>query len=78
MTGPSSGLLRPREFVEVGTATIEFTRLEPPERRGDATLVFLHEGLGCVELWRDFPARVVAAVAALRTISSRSANIART
>src|SRR5262249_10587796 len=22
------------------------------------TLVFLHEGLGCVALWRDFPARV--------------------
>jgi pimeloyl-ACP methyl ester carboxylesterase len=21
------------------------------------TLVFLHEGLGCVELWRDFPER---------------------
>ncbi len=23
------------------------------------TLVFLHEGLGCVALWRDFPARLV-------------------
>lgn len=23
------------------------------------TLVFLHEGLGCVDLWRDFPARLV-------------------
>jgi len=22
------------------------------------TLVFLHEGLGCVEMWRDFPARL--------------------
>ena len=25
------------------------------------TLVLLHEGLGCVELWRDFPARLAAA-----------------
>ncbi|QQS10619.1 MAG: alpha/beta hydrolase [Rhodospirillales bacterium] len=24
------------------------------------TLVFLHEGLGCVEMWRDFPARLCA------------------
>ena len=23
------------------------------------TLVFLHEGLGCVDLWRDFPGRLV-------------------
>ncbi len=28
---------------------------------GPPTLVFLHEGLGCVALWRDFPARLVAA-----------------
>jgi pimeloyl-ACP methyl ester carboxylesterase len=26
------------------------------------TLVFLHEGLGCVALWRDFPRRVAAAL----------------
>jgi pimeloyl-ACP methyl ester carboxylesterase len=25
------------------------------------TLVMLHEGLGCVALWRDFPARLAAA-----------------
>ena len=32
-------------------------------RRPDAapTLVLLHEGLGCVALWRDFPARLAAA-----------------
>src|SRR5690349_6164759 len=26
-----------------------------------ATLVFLHEGLGCIEMWRDFPAKLCAA-----------------
>jgi pimeloyl-ACP methyl ester carboxylesterase len=25
------------------------------------TIVMLHEGLGCVALWRDFPARLAAA-----------------
>lgn len=25
------------------------------------TLVFLHEGLGCVDMWRDFPARLATA-----------------
>ncbi len=29
-----------------------------PQPREASTIVFLHEGLGCVELWRDFPERV--------------------
>ena len=29
--------------------------------RGGTTLVLLHEGLGCVDLWRDFPERLAAA-----------------
>jgi pimeloyl-ACP methyl ester carboxylesterase len=29
--------------------------------RGDTDLVFLHEGLGSIRQWRDFPARVAAA-----------------
>ena len=28
---------------------------------GPPTLVFLHEGLGCIAMWRDFPARLVEA-----------------
>ena len=31
------------------------------EPRGDTVLVFLHEGLGSIRQWRDFPARVAAA-----------------
>jgi pimeloyl-ACP methyl ester carboxylesterase len=38
---------------------IEFERL-PASRRGP-TLVLLHEGLGCVAMWRDFPALLNAA-----------------
>jgi pimeloyl-ACP methyl ester carboxylesterase len=32
-----------------------------PEPAEAPTLVFLHEGLGCVAMWRDFPQRVAAA-----------------
>jgi len=36
--------------------TLEFAWFGPESVPADApTLVFLHEGLGCVELWRDFP-----------------------
>ena len=31
----------------------------PPEKA--PTIVMLHEGLGCVALWRDFPAKLAAA-----------------
>src|SRR5215467_13137832 len=31
----------------------------PPDRA--PTIVMLHEGLGCVALWRDFPAKLAAA-----------------
>ncbi|QWP77564.1 alpha/beta fold hydrolase [Lysobacter sp. K5869] len=32
-----------------------------PGRDDAATIVLLHDSLGCVELWRDFPARLAAA-----------------
>ncbi|MFO7713251.1 alpha/beta fold hydrolase [Desulfosarcina sp.] len=35
------------------------------------TLVLLHEGLGCVDLWRDFPARLAAATGCGVLIYSR-------
>lgn len=37
-------------------------QLHVPPQSGDLTLIFLHEGLGCVALWKDFPHQ-----AALRT-----------
>ena len=36
---------------------IEYVWIGP---KTETTLVFLHEGLGCVDMWRDFPARVAA------------------
>ena len=44
-------------FLTAGGKRHEFVRHGPgPEAA--PTLVFLHEGLGCVDMWRDFPARV--------------------
>jgi pimeloyl-ACP methyl ester carboxylesterase len=48
------------EYEWVGTATA-----------GAPTLVFLHEGLGSVAMWRDFPARLCQATGARGLVYSR-------
>ena len=46
--------------VEIGGRRLEIQYFGPGP--ADApTLVLLHEGLGCVALWRDFPERLRAA-----------------
>ena len=49
------------EFVSIGWAgravSIEHAWIAP-ERRAAPLLVFLHEGLGSLSMWRDFPARL--------------------
>ena len=44
-------------FVSVQGRRLEYRRIAAT-RPNTPTLVFLHEGLGSVSLWRDFPARV--------------------
>ena len=45
--------------IQAGGATLEIATFGPPP--GEApTLVMLHEGLGCVALWRDWPERLAA------------------
>jgi pimeloyl-ACP methyl ester carboxylesterase len=39
---------------------IRACRIGPESAAGRPVLVFLHEGLGCIEMWRDFPARLCA------------------
>ncbi len=47
-------------FLHLGPSRLEYRRYgEPAMDR--PTLVLLHEGLGCVELWRDFPDRLARA-----------------
>jgi len=45
-------------FVDVAGARIEYERIEGGRR---PTIVLLHEGLGSVAMWRDFPAEVARA-----------------
>ena len=47
-------------FLEVAGRRLEYA-WHGPGPEAAPTLVFLHEGLGCVRLWRDFPARLAAA-----------------
>jgi pimeloyl-ACP methyl ester carboxylesterase len=60
-------------FAEVAGLRLEVAHLVPPAARpGAAPLVFLHEGLGSVALWRDFPAAVVEATGAEAYVYSRA------
>lgn len=49
-------------FVELPEGRIAARRIDPPgdARRGTAELVFLHEALGCIAMWKGVPERLVA------------------
>ena len=56
--------MSPFAYGELPTHSVNGLRLEYRHIAGDPgrpTIVLLHEGLGCVALWRDFPERVAAA-----------------
>jgi pimeloyl-ACP methyl ester carboxylesterase len=48
-------------FIDILGSSIEYAR--HPGAGNRATVVMLHEGLGSVSMWRDFPARVAATTA---------------
>jgi len=58
-------------FLTIGTQRLEYRMIGP---RPDAapTIVMLHEGLGCVGLWGDFPDRLQAATGAGVFVYSRA------
>lgn len=57
--------------LTAGGQSLEYAWTGPPP--GEApTLVFLHEGLGCVSTWRDFPARVAEATGCGALVYSRA------
>lgn len=50
-----AGLEQAMQGITVGGVRLECRWWGAPDGRGP-TLVLLHEGLGCVAMWRDFPA----------------------
>ncbi len=57
-------------FVDVGSHQLEYERIEVA-RAPRPTLVFLHEGLGSVAMWRDFPGRLAHATNCNAVVYSR-------
>jgi len=47
-------------FLEAGGKRLEYACFGPPPGQAPS-IVMLHEGLGCVALWRDVPERIAAA-----------------
>lgn len=58
------------EFATIGDQRLEYVRIEG--RSTAPTLVFLHEGLGSVAMWRDFPHRVAHATGHPALVYSRA------
>ena len=63
--------LSPTGFLRVGAADLEY-RMIGPAADDAPTIVMLHEGLGSVGLWGDFPDRLQAATAAGVFVYSRA------
>lgn len=59
-----------RSVIEVAGRQLEIERLGS-RAAGWPTIVFLHEGLGCISHWRDFPQRAVEATGYSALIYSR-------
>ena len=66
---PDAGAKTPGR-VDTGSARLELLEIAAPAADA-ATLVFLHDGLGSVSTWRDFPARLAAATGCAALIYSR-------
>jgi pimeloyl-ACP methyl ester carboxylesterase len=49
---------RQRSTIKAAGRLLAVERLRPRQHAGGPPLVFLHEGLGCIAMWKDFPARL--------------------
>jgi pimeloyl-ACP methyl ester carboxylesterase len=59
------------ELMQVGGAGLEVQRVPATTRQGLAPIIFLHEGLGSVAMWRDWPAQVCADTGRAGVVYSR-------
>jgi len=57
-------------FIDVCNRRIDYERIEIVPA-GRPTLVFLHEGIGSIAMWRDFPGRVAHAAGCNAVVYSR-------
>ncbi|MEP3232846.1 MAG: alpha/beta hydrolase [Hyphomicrobiales bacterium] len=48
------------QHIQIGTTKLEAQCFGPPPSNAP-TIIMLHEGLGCIALWRDFPSRLAEA-----------------
>lgn len=62
--------LQPSGTLKIGDAELEYRMIGPAPDKAP-TIVMLHEGLGCVGLWGDFPDRLQAATGAGVFVYSR-------
>lgn len=63
--------LQANGFLDLGDQQLEYRHLGPSPDRAP-TFVLLHEGLGCVGLWLDFPERLAQATGAGVFVYSRA------
>jgi pimeloyl-ACP methyl ester carboxylesterase len=69
--GSAGGRRAERATVTASGRRLEFEWIGPgPEAA--PTLVFLHDGLGCIDTWRDFPATLAAATGCGALVYSRA------
>jgi len=59
------------ERIEIDGVALEIQRIETASHTGRAPIVFLHEGLGSVAMWRDWPAQVCDATGRAGLVYSR-------
>jgi pimeloyl-ACP methyl ester carboxylesterase len=59
------------DLIDVNGVRLEVERITAPTSARRAPIVFLHEGLGSVAMWRDWPQRVCAATARAGIVYSR-------
>ncbi len=62
-------------MIDLGDRRLRLRRLEPKHSDGleRTVLVFLHEGLGCIEMWRDFPQKLCDAAMCRGIVYDRAA-----
>ena len=60
------------ERLQIGPVRLEVERIPSPTGGALAPVVFLHEGLGSVAMWRDWPQRVCEATGREGVVDSRA------